>query len=195
MGLNIGKILDPLDLSGQQAAESTVESAEDSAALQKQFSDITQANLQPFLDLASRTLPGLEAGATPGGFFGDVEALRPLAQQVAAPVAQEQTQQLNAILASQGQSRSGGAISGAADIQEQADLAALFQLQDMLTARRQKVVGAGAQTGTTLGALGQQSAEGIAETSSEGILRGAQARAQGTQNLLGIAGTVAEFNA
>lgn len=182
------KFLDPLDFGGSQSSVRTVAEAEKNAALLREFSDITQANLQPFLDLAAGALPGLEQGATPEGFFAAAEELRPFAEQLAAPVVEEETERLTAGLAARGLTRTGGAISAAADIQEQADLSALLQLQNLITGRQQQIAGFGEGTGESLARLGQQSAEQIAGIRSGGVLRGAQAQAAGQQNLINLAG-------
>ena len=49
-GWNPNEMLDPLGISGTAAAESTVASAQANADLMRGFSDVSQANLQPFLD-------------------------------------------------------------------------------------------------------------------------------------------------
>lgn len=188
------KILDPLDLGGTQSAERTIESAKSNAELLRRFSDVSQANLQPFLDVGTRALPGLEAGATPGGFFGDIEALRPFAESIADPIAERGIEELTTRLASQGQFRSGGAVTGAADIREQADIAALLELQSLLTGRRQQITGTGAGTGSELAGLGHRAGEQLAGIQSQGIFGAAQARAAGQQNLLALGGLGAEFS-
>lgn len=191
--LDESPLFDPLDLSGQRAAERTLAAAQTNAELFRQFADVSQENLQPFLDLASRTLPALEAGATPQGFFAELRGLTPLAEQIADPIIEEQTEELDAFLASRGLSRSGAAIQKATDIQEAADLSALLQLQNLLTGRRQQVVGQGAGTGTQLAGLGAQAGEMLGDIQRQGILSSQQALAQGQQNLLGLGGAISGF--
>lgn len=193
LGIDVTSILDPLDLGGTQAAEDTLAASEANAALLRRFSDVAQGNLQPFLDLASRTLPSLEDGASPGGFFGDAEALRPLAESLAAPKIQEETERLNRLLSSQGLTRSGAAVSGAADITEQQTISQLLGLQDLLNRRRQQITGSGAGTGGELAQLGLESGQQLGDIQSQGILGSAQARAAGQQNLVNLGALGADF--
>lgn len=186
-------ILDPLDLGGRGAAESTLSTARTNADLLRGFSDQSQANLQPFLDLSNAQLGPLEAGATPEGFFDVATQLRPLASAISQPIAQKGLRDLSSQLGSAGLTRSGFAGTAAADVQEDADLGVLLQLQSMLTGRRQQVAGLGQGTGQNLARIGQQSAEQLGQIGSQGILGSQQALAAGQQNLIGLAGLGAQF--
>lgn len=184
---------DPLDITGRGAASGALETATTNAELLREFSNITQQNLQPFLDVSNRQLPGLESSATPGGFFADAEALRPLVNELGAPIVADRTRDLQSRLGASGQTRSGFAALEAADIQEDVDLSLLLQLQQMLQGRRAQVAGFGAQTGTNLSRLGLSSAEQLGQVQSQGILAGAQATAAGTQNVVNLAGLGSQF--
>ena len=189
MGIN----LDPLDIGGTDAAKNTLKTAQTNADLMRTFSDQSQANLQPFLDVSNAQLPGLEQGATAAGFFDQANALRPIASELAGPVVDDQLRNLSSQLGASGQTRSGFAGTSAANIREDADLGMLLQLQQMLTGRSQKVAGLGSNTGSNLARLGQSSAEQLGKIQSQGILGSQQALAAGQQNLLGLAGLGAQF--
>lgn len=193
MGLSTSVIFDPLDLGGGRAAQGLVDNAESNAKLLRTFFDQSQQNLDPFLDVANRALPGLEQSATPEGFFGDIDALRPIVSQITQPIVEDRLRDFNSQLGAAGQTRSGFAATGAADIQEDADLNLLLQLQSMLTGRRQQVAGFGTGTGKVLSQLGQSSAEQIGSVRGAGIRGGAAATAAGQQNIIDLAGLGVEF--
>ena len=155
--------------------------------------DVGQENLQPFLDLGNQQLPALEQGASVGGFFDDPNALRPLVSQINEPIIDDRLRDLNTQLGQAGLTRSGFAGTAAADIEEDADLSLLLQLQEMFSGRRQQVAGVGGQAGTALGALGQRSAEQLSSIRSREQLADITGKAQQTQNLLGLAGLGVEF--
>jgi hypothetical protein len=184
---------DVLGISGQAGAESAINAAQTNSELLRGFSDQSQANLQPFLDLSNAQLGPLEAGATPQGFFDQANQLRPLARSISQPIAEEAFRDLGSQLGATGRTRSGFAGSSAADIQEDADLSVLLQLQSMLTGRRQQVAGFGQGSGQNLARIGQQSAEQIGQIQSEGVIRSQQALGQGQQNLLSLAGLGSQF--
>jgi hypothetical protein len=184
---------DPLGLTGNQAAAGQIDTAQANADLLRSFSDKTQANLQPFLDVSNRQLPGLEAASSVGGFFDDANALRPFVSELTAPIVEDRTRDLSSQLGAKGLTRSGFAGRAAADIQEDADLSVLLQLQDMLKSRRSTVAGLGAGTGGNLARLGQSSAENLASVQSQGIMGAAQAQAQGNQNFVNLAALGSQF--
>lgn len=186
-------VLDPLDLGGNKAADRSISAAEKNASTLRHFSDITQGNLQPFLDVANQSLPGLEAGASTGSFFDTANALRPLGESINRPIVEDRTRDLSSTLGASGLTRSGIAGTAAADIQEDADLSFLLQLQSMLTGRGQQVAGFGTNTGTNLARLGQQSAENLGAVQSQGILSAANSIGQGQQNAIGLVGLGTEF--
>lgn len=193
MGIDIGTILDPLDIGGGRAAAGQVEGAQANAELLRTFFNQSQENLSPFLDAANRTLPGLEQGASPEGFFGDIEALRPIVSSINQPIVEDRLRDFSSEIGSKGLTRSGFAATGAADIQEDADLSLLLQLQSMLSARKQQVAGFGPTSGTNLSRLGASSAEQIGGVQSRGVIGAQSARAGGQQNILDLAGLGAEF--
>lgn len=185
--------IDPLDLGGRGAAESQVEASQSAADISRRFFDISQANLQPFLDLSNEQLAGLQSSATPGQAFDIAQTLRPAVDQITAPILQERLGELSAGLGAKGLTRSGFAAKSAADIQEDLDLSLLLQLQSQFTGRRQAVAGQGQQAGTALAQLGQQSGEDIASILSQGVLGAQQTRAAGQQNVLQGLGFGASF--
>ncbi len=193
MGFSLESLVDPLDLSGQRAASSQLETAQSNAALLRTFFNQSQENLQPFLDVSNQALPGLEQGASTGGFFDTANQLRPLTAGIRESVTEERLGDLNAQLGQRGLTRSGFAAQSAADIQEDTDLSLLLQLQSMLTGRQQQVAGQGASAGTALSRLGQSSAEQLGQIQSQGILGAQAATAAGQQNLIGLAGLGASF--
>jgi len=185
--------LDPLDLGGRGAAEGQIEASQSAADISRRFFDISQANLQPFLDLSNQQLAGLQGAATPGQAFDIAQSLRPAVEEITAPILQERLRELGGGLGAKGLTRSGFAGTAAADIKEDLELSFLLQLQSQFTARRQAVAGQGQQAGTALGQLGQQSGENIANILSQGVLGAQQATAAGQQNLIGLAGFGASF--
>lgn len=186
-------VLDPLDISGAGAAESQIESSQQAADTLRLFFDQAQQNLQPFLDVGNRALPGLETAARPGSFFDIANTLRPTVEGITEPVLQDQLRTLGAGLGARGLTRSGFAGQAAADIQGDLDLSLLLQLQDQFTQRGQVVAGQGQQAGGQLAGLGQQAAENIGNVLSQGVLGAQQATAAGQQNVLGLAGFGANF--
>ena len=186
-------LVDPLDIGGSGAAEATVETAQTNADLLRRFSDVSQANLQPFLEAGNRQLPGLEFGASPEGFFNQANELRPIIQGIQKPVVEDRLRDLSSVLGAAGKTRSGAAGLAAADIQQDADLSLLLQLQSVLTGRQQTIAGQGTQTGGQLAELGLEAGETLGDIQSRGILGGQQARAAGQQNLLKLAGLSTDF--
>ena len=186
-------LLDPFDIAGNRGAEGITDAAQSSADTLRGFSDVSQANLQPFLDLSNQQLPGLEASASPGGFFDEANALRPLVSSLSAPIVEERTRDLSSQLGQRGLTRSGFAAQSAADIKEDTDLSLLLQLSDMLQNRRGTVAGFGSNSGRSLAQLGQRSAEQLGSIQSQGILGAQGVRAAGQQNLIGLAGAGAGF--
>lgn len=186
-----------IELTGQGLTPAAIEAAAGrqggDAGILREFSDISQANLQPFLDVANRQLPGLEAAATPQGFFGDAEALRPIVEQIGAPIVEDRLRDLSSALGQQGSTRSGFAALSAAQVQEDVDLSLLLQLQSMLQGRRGAVAGFGANTGESLARLGQSSAGNLASAQSQGFLNSAQADVADTQNLINLASLATDF--
>jgi len=177
---------------GENAANATIEAAQDAADLNRFFFDKSQANLSPFSEFGTNQLAGLEQSATTGGFFGDASQLGPIVQELNAGAIQEQTRDINSQLGSRGLTRSGAGVEAVAGVPQALNLERLLSITSGLQGRRERIAGLGTGTGQTLAGLGQQSAEQSANLLGQGILGAAQARAQGQQNLINIGGQVGQ---
>ncbi|WP_299083050.1 hypothetical protein [uncultured Paraglaciecola sp.] len=187
------KFQDPLDLSGNRAAASTLRAARRSADTIGQMYDLSQQNILPFLQGANSLLPGLSYTASPEGALGYATAYAPMSADINRDAISENMRDLNSGLGASGMRRSGAGAEMAADVVSGADMSFLLSLQDFMNKRQQRIAGLGINSGTKLAALGQDTAERTGDILAGGILGGAQASAQGGQNIVNAVGTGLSF--
>ncbi len=201
MGSSKDVIRDPLGFesaagkggdSGEAAARAANQaSAREIAELRRQF-DITQANIQPFLDIGTEQLPGLARGATIGGLderLGEI-----FASENFQNLQQERTRSVEGQLAAGGLTRSGQALSEIANVPTSLG----FAIEDLLTGRSTGLAASGQNAAVGLGNLGAQTSSqigaslaGQGQATASGILADQQANAAASQNLIGTAAGVA----
>jgi hypothetical protein len=196
--MGLGDFLDPAGLfsgglSGERAADAASEAADiTNAELMRQF-ELSQENLQPSLQAAQRTLPGLESQLSAGGFTDNVGALQPELMQFLQPtmntranVGAEQLQSAG-IMPTSGMREELSRIDPA----QMADL--LLGAESDLFGNRLALSGLGEGAGTTLSELGNRTGAGIAQSNIQSQLAGQDARAQGQSNAMGLIGLAASF--
>lgn len=160
---------------------------EATAEIRRQF-DITQEQLQPFVEAGTRQLPIQEERAT-------VEGLDAILGQIFGGesfqnLRDERTRSIEGQLAAGGLTRSGTALQEAANIPT--DIG--FQIEQLLTGRSGALAGQGQGTAVQVGQFGARASGDIAGITQEtgaarssGILAGQQAKAaarqQATENL------------
>ena len=164
-------------ISGKDAEEATKEAADAQVGFQQQIMDL----LRPQVEFGQEQLPALGASSTVEGFgqnIGDI-----LSGGALDPLIAEQQRAGRAEMSHLGLRRSSGNVKRAAQLPS----SVAFNIESELNRRRQANAGIG-QTGLTgtAGALGE-SGRAVAG----GILGGAGARAQGTQNIIGLLGGIA----
>lgn len=161
----------------------------------RQF-DITQGNIQPFITAGQKQLKNLQRGTTPGAL--DRRLGRIFSGENFQNLQEERTRALQGQLSAGGLTRSGTALEEAANIPT--DLG--FQIEQLLTGRRESLAGIGQSGAVNLGSLGAQSAGNISsllqssgQAQSSGILADQQASAasqqQSAQNILTVGGGIA----
>ena len=193
MGLldDLIKLSDPADFTGNQARED-IRSAGDAqsqanqaalAEIIRQF-DVTQGNLQPFLDAGTGALGRVEQGSTIGGLGEMLSQI--LGGDTFQSLIGERTRGVQGQLASSGLRRSGEGISQAADIGS--DLA--LQIEQLLFGRNVNLAGSGQNAAAGLGAFGQTAAQDQASLlgqqgaiSANTLLGLSQNRQQSGQNI------------
>ena len=191
---DIAQISDPADFTGNQAGFAIDEAnAAQQAGLQaalaeiaRQF-NITQGNLQPFLDAGTGALGAVQQGST-------IEGLDEMIRQILGgdtfqSLIGERTRGVQGQLASSGLRRSGEGISQAADIGS--DLA--LKIESLLFGRSANLAGSGQNAAAGLGAFGQTFGQDTASLlglsgsiNANSILGKNQARQEGTNDILNI---------
>jgi len=151
--------------------------------LRRQF-DITQGNIQPFIQAGAAQLPGLQEGATAGGL--DARLAEIFNSDIFGSLVGERTRAVEGQLGAGGLTRSGTAINEAAAIPTDIGL----MIEQMLTGRSAGLAGQGQGAAINLGQLGAQSSGQIGgafaqqgQNTASGLLADQQAGAQATQNL------------
>lgn len=200
LGMDLGggaSIADPLDLGGTQAAAAAdkaagyvTQAAKDAVAEQRRQSDITKANLAPWVTAGKGALQSQQALT---GVLGSakqqeaINAMQPTPGQLF--MQQQQEKEMLAKAAATG-GLGGGNIR--ADLNK---LGVLNSIQNYNTNynRLAGISGTGQTTASNLSELGQAGAGNIAnlqqqagQARSSGILGQAQAQAQGMNNLMGL---------
>jgi len=177
--------------AGTDAARAAAEARDrEIVELRRQF-NVTQQNIQPFVQAGAGQLGALTQGASIGGLD---ERLREIfSSESFQSLIGERTEAVEGQLSAGGLSRSGTAIQEAANIPTSLG----FDIENLLTGRSQTLAGSGQNAAVGLGALGAQtsgrigaSLAGRGQDTASGILADQQAEAQGTQNALNLAATV-----
>ncbi len=161
--------------------------------LKRQF-NISRKDILPFLEAGQRQLPVLEGRATVGGLDEILSQI--FNTDVFGSLVEERGRAVEGQLAAGGLTRSGTALTEAARVPT--DLG--FAIENLLTGRSAELAGGGQGAGGTIAQLGAGASGGIAgllsqtgQAQSSGILGQQQAKAQGGQNLLNTAATVASI--
>lgn len=158
--------------------------------LKRQF-NITQENVQPFIDAGTGALPGVQSSATVGGLDDMLRQI--MSTNTFGGLVDERQRAVEGQLAAGGLTRSGAALTEAARVPTDLALA----LESMLTGRNTNLAGSGLSAATGLGQIGQANASQISgllsnsgAAASQGAITDAQSEAQGAQNLVNTAVTV-----
>lgn len=164
------------------------------AEIRRQF-DITQGNVDPFIQAGQSQLPGLQQGATVGGLdevLGQIFGSGNFQNLVG-----ERTRSVEGQLSSGGFTRSGTALQEIANVPT--DLG--FAIEQLLTGRQQSLAGQGQSGAINLGQFGAGASGSIAQLLAQqgvsegaGILGAQQASAKGSENLLRTAATALAFS-
>lgn len=143
------------DAGARAAEEANRLTAQGIAELRRQFTQ-TQANVQPFIQAGTSQLPGLQEGATIGGFGARLAEL--FSGGALDPLIEERTRATKGALSSAGLTRSGTAIEELSAIPQ--DIA-LF-IENLLTGRSQNLAAGGQNAALGLGGIGAQTSGNIA---------------------------------
>ena len=160
--------------------------------IRRQF-NITQENIDPFIEAGTAALPGFAASTTQAGLEGQLAQI--FGGEGFQALRDERQTALQGQLAAGGLTRSGTALEEAANIPTQLG----FDIENLLSGRTAALTGLGQESALGLGGIGAQSSGSIAgllaqqgASQSAGITSAAQSRAAGAQNLLstglGVAG-------
>jgi len=179
------------DDSGSRAAEEANRLSQQGIdELRRQF-DVTQANVDPFIQAGIGQLGALEEGATAEGF--GARLARIFSSGALDPLIEERTRAAQGQLAAGGLTRSGTALQEISAIPQDLGLA----IESLLTGRSANLVGGGQNAALGLGGIGGQSSANIASLlSGQGanLISGAQQDAQSRggffSDVLGFAGTI-----
>lgn len=154
--------------------------------LRRQF-EITQENVDPFIQAGVGALPGVVQGTTASGL--DERLAEIFGTDIFGSLVEERQRGVQGQLAAGGLTRSGTALQEAARIPTDIGLA----LENLLTGRQTNLATSGQNAALGLGGIGGQASAGIANTLigqgqnlASGILTDAQARAAGVGNLFSL---------
>ena len=158
--------------------------------LRRQF-NITQGNLDPFIQAGVGQLGALEQGATVGGLD---EMLRQIfASENFQALTGERERAVGGQLAAGGLTRSGFGLEQIANVPTQLG----FGIEQLLSGRSQNLAASGQSAAAGLGAIGAQTSGGIAnlfqqtgQDISAGALTDAQAQASANQNIIQTAASI-----
>lgn len=161
--------------------------------LKRQF-NITQDNIQPYLDAGTGALANIQDTATPEGMDALIGQI--MGTDVYSNLLDERTRAVQGQLAAGGLTRSGAGVEAAANIPTNLAL----QLESLLTGRQTDISNTGVNAATGLGQIGQANSGTIANLLSgsgsavaNGMVTDAQSKAKGSQNLLNTAATIGSF--
>ena len=176
---------------GGAAAESTVKTAEQSAAEQARQFDQAQANIQPFLSASTEQIPRLQQDATTEGMIANLLGIRESIPQAFGQVIDARGQAAQDAAAKAGLSLPQSAIDEISQLPPDVQNALVFDLEQELNRRSQEIFAPGTTTGIEFGRLGAQAAGGIGNTLTQGLFSAQQARSAGQENLATIGGGIA----
>lgn len=164
--------------SGAEAAAAQAASNREAIAETRRQFDITQGQIQPFVEAGVAQLPALEAGATVGGL--DEVLGQIFGSQNFQNLRDERTRALEGQLSAGGLTRSGTALQEAANIPTGLG----FELEQLLSNRSANLAGTAQAGAVQIGQFGAQSSANIAglqqatgQAASSGILADQQADA------------------
>lgn len=180
--------------TGGRAAGAANVFAQQAIGEQRRQFDITQANIDPFIQAGTAQLPALTQGTTAAGL--DERLAEIFGTEAFEALRSERTRAIEGQLAAGGLTRSGTAIQQAANIPASLGLA----IEELLTGRSAGLATGGLTAATGLGAIGQQTSGRISDVLlqqgqnvASGILTDQQARAKGAQNIVSLASTAASI--
>ena len=173
------------DIFGGSSGSGAAQAASDAGVreIRRQF-NITQGNIEPFLEAGAAALPLVTEGTTAEGL--DARLGRIFNTDTFSNLVGETERGALGALAATGLTRNGQAIQDFAQIRPNLGL----QLEDLLTSRARNLSSTGLSAATGLGGFGAQAAGNISNLTSQGILGAQQAQAAGSQNLLNTAATI-----
>lgn len=173
--------------AARRAANQQARSAEEATAESRRQFDVTQGNIQPFIDAGAELIPQNAQNATLEGFGQNINDI--FGSGVLDPLISERMNAVRTDSARSGLRRSGEGLQAIADVPT--DLA--FMLESLLTDRTSNVVGSGQNAAARLGALGADNARTIGgylqdrgNARAQGTIGSANARAAGAQNILSL---------
>lgn len=169
------------DAGVRGAEEANILSQQGIDELRRQFGE-TQADVDPFIQAGIAQLPALQAGATPGGFGANLQAI--FGSGALDPLVEERTRAAQGALASAGLTRSGTAIQELSAIPQELGL----NIENLLFNRQAGLAGGGQSAALNLGQLGAQSAGNIANIfgqQGQNIFAGRTQDAQRQADLIG----------
>ena len=179
---------------GSQAAAAADPFFAEAIAEQRRQFDITQGNVNPFIEAGTGALPDLIQGATVGGLdqrFADLANT-----DIFKTLLGEGQRAVQSQLGALGQRRSGQGFQ----VTQQLPTSILAGLEQLLSGRQQNLAGSGQNAALGLGSLGAANAGNIGnllvgqgQNLSSGILADAQAKAQDVQNIISVGTTAAAF--
>ena len=130
----------------------------DAGAAEVEGLENAMQTFQPFLDFGSSALPGLQAGATPEGFAGNIQDIT--SSGVLGPLINERQRASSAALGSAGLTRSGSAATEAARIPTEL----LFAIEQLLSGRLGGIGETGFAAAQGVGSLQTGVGQSIANT-------------------------------
>ena len=178
--------------SGSSAADAQAMYNQQAISEMKRQFNITQGNVQPYMDAGVSALGNIESSATAGGL--DALLAQIMGGDTFGSLVDERQRGVQGQLAAGGLTRSGTAIQEASNVSS--DLA--LQLESMLTGRQTGIANTGVNAATGLGQMGQSNSNTIAsllsnsgQAVSNGIVTDAQSKAKEDENKINTAVAVA----
>ncbi len=172
------------DSGAAAAAAANAASVREIAELRRQF-DITQGNIDPFLQAGLASLGAQEQGTTAGGLDQRLASI--FGTDTFDALVQDRTRDVQGQLAAAGQTRSGAGVEAAAAVPQDIGL----QLESLLSARTSELTGSGLNAALGLGGLGANASTAIGQSlaqqgqnTASGLLLDQQQQAAAQQNLI-----------
>ena len=172
------------DAGRDAAAATNAASQRQIDELRRQF-DVTQGNIQPFLEAGTGLLPNQVEGSTIGGL--DARLGQIVNSDIFGTLVDERTRATQGQLAAGGLTRSGAGLEAIAGIPQDTAL----MIENLLFGRTADLTGSAQNAAVGLGSLGAQNSQAIGQAlaqqgqnTASGILADQQANAQAGTNLL-----------